>query len=175
MKLDVPKVGMRTMKTAVAVVLSYLVFIPLGLLFPAQYSGASAAPFYACVAAVICMQSSVGRSVHQGIARLIGTAIGGALGLLILTMDTLLSNPALLALMLGAGTVAAIWLCNLVKRPAACSISVVVLCVILFNHTGPDRYFYAINRMVETAVGVLLAVAVNCALPDRRERTGEES
>lgn len=63
MKLDVPKVGMRTMKTAVAVVLSYLVFIPLGLLFPAQYSGASAAPFYACVAAVICMQSSVGRSV----------------------------------------------------------------------------------------------------------------
>lgn len=170
MKPDIPKVGMRTIKTAVAVVLSYLVFLPIGLLNPQQSGGAGAmVPFYACIAAVICMQSSVRQTLHQGISRLLGTAIGGVLGLLVLIMDQLLSYPLILALMLGVGTVASIWLCNLIKRPAACSISVVVLCVILFNHSGPDRYIYALNRMFETGVGAVMAVVVNRALPDHRE------
>ena len=168
MRPEIPKVGMRTVKTAVAVVLSYLVFLPLGWLLPGQYGGGQSGPFYACIAAVICMQSSVGQTVRQGVSRLIGTAIGGCLGLLLLTTDRLLSHPMFLALTLGGGTVAAIWLCNLVQRPAACSIAVVVLCVILFNHTGPDRYIYALSRMFETGVGVLVAVAVNRALPDHR-------
>ena len=169
MNLDVPKVGMRTIKTAVAVVLAYLVFVPIGLLVPVQYSGGSA-PFYACIAAVICMQSSVDQTVNQGISRLIGTAIGGCLGLLLLAMGNLLSSPMIMCLTLGAGTILCIWVCNLIKQPSACSISVVVLCVILFNHTGPDRYSYALNRMFETGVGVMMAVVVNRALPDHREK-----
>lgn len=168
MRPELPKVGMRNIKTAVAVVLSYLVFLPLGWLLPDYYGGGQPGPFYACIAAVICMQSSVGQTVHQGISRLIGTAIGGVLGLVILTSDTLLSAPLFLAMMLGGGTVLSIWLCNVIKRPAACSISVVVLCVILFNHTGPERYLYALNRMFETAVGVMMAVVVNRTLPDHR-------
>lgn len=171
MGLNVPKVGMRTIKTAVAVALAYLVFIPINLLIPAELRVAGgSAPFYACIAAVICMQSSVGQSVRQGISRLIGTAIGGCLGLLLLSMGNLLSRPIILALLLGAGTIFCIWFCNLIQRPAACSISVVVLCVILFNHTGPDRHLYALNRMFETAVGVVVAVIINRALPDHREK-----
>lgn len=160
---------MRTIKTAVAVVLSYLIFLPLALLFPVQYGVGQSGAFCACIAAVICMQSSVGQSMRQGVARLLGTAIGGLLGLLLLTIDRLLSQPLFLALMLGAGTIACIWLCNLLERPGACAISVVVLCVILLNHAGPERYMYALGRMVETAVGVVLAVVVNRVLPDHRK------
>lgn len=167
---------MRTIKTAVAVVLSYLVFVPFLYLTPEFYAllANQGGAFYACIAAVICMQSSVGKTVHQGISRLIGTAIGGMAGLLLLTTDTLLSHVWFLALVLGIGTVAVIWLCNLIHRPAACSIGVVVLCVILFNHSGPERYLYALTRMGETAVGVLIAVLVNRLLPDHREQTDEE-
>lgn len=175
MERKLPKVGMRTIKTAVAVVLSYLVFVPFQLWMPGVYAvlAGQGGAFYACIAAVICMQGSVDKTVHQGISRLIGTAIGGCMGLLILTTDTLLSHPWFLALTLGAGTVAVIWLCNLIGRPAACSIGVVVLCVILFNHAGPERYLYALTRMLVTAIGVLIAIAVNRALPDHRE-TAEE-
>lgn len=172
--MNIPTVGMRTIKTAVAVAFSYLVLLPLGLFLPVPF-GETGGGFYASIAAVICMQSSVEQTWMQGVSRLIGTAIGGCLGLLLLTTDQLLALPMFLALMLAVGTVASIWLCNLMKRPAACSISVVVLCVILFNHTGPDRYLYALNRMFETAVGILVAIAVNRVLPDHRkqdEQTG---
>ncbi len=175
MERRLPKVGMRTIKTAVAVVLSYLIFVPFQLWLPRVYAvlAGQGGAFYACIAAVICMQSSVGKTVHQGVSRLIGTAIGGCVGLLVLTTDTLLSHPWFLALMLGAGTVAVIWLCNLIGRPAACSIGAVVLCVILFNHSGPERYLYAVTRMMETAVGVVIAILVNRLLPDHREQTEE--
>lgn len=162
---------MRTAKTAVAVTLSYLLFLPFQLWMPQIYrliAGANG-PFYACIASVICMQNSVGQSVRQGAARLVGTAVGGLLGLLLLVTDTWLSNTWFFALALAGGTVAVIWLCVLIGQPAACSIGVVVLCAILFNHTGPDRYLYALTRMLETAAGVLIAVAVNRALPDHRE------
>lgn len=170
MRPKLPGVGMRTVKTAVAVVLSYLAILPIQHLLPGLYDLLSAqnGPFYACIAAVICMQSSVDKTVHQGISRLIGTAIGGCTGFLILTTDTWLSNPVFLALMLGGGTVLVIWLCNVIRRPAACSIGAVVLCVILFNHAGPERYLYAVSRILETALGVVIAVVVNRCLPDRR-------
>ena len=175
MGLQVPKVGMRTIKTAVAVVLSYLVFVPFLYLAPEFYTllNAQGGTFYACIAAVICMQSSVGKTVHQGVSRLIGTGLGGCTGLLILTTGPLLSHPWFLALMLGCGTVAVIWLCNLIRRPAACSIAAVVLCVILFNHAGPERYVYAVVRMFETAVGVVWAIVVNYVLPDHRPESPE--
>lgn len=176
MERKLPKVGMRTIKTAVAVVLSYLVFLPFQFFWPQAYGflvAGQGGPFYACIAAVICMQNSVGKTVHQGVSRLIGTAIGGGMGFLILTTDTMLTHPWFLALTLGGGVVAVIWLCNLIKRPAACSIGAVVLCVILFNHSGPDRYLYALARMLETGVGVVLAILVNRVLPDHREITEE--
>lgn len=172
-KLELPGVGMRTIKTAVAVVLSYLFFVPFQYLSPGFFDllAANGGAFYACIAAVICLQSSVGKTVHQGVSRLIGTGIGGLLGLLVLTTDRLLSHPWFLALMLGLGTVLVIWLCNVIRRPAACSIAVVVLCVILFNHSGPERYIYAVSRMFETAVGVVMAIVINYALPDHRKES----
>lgn len=165
----IPLVGMRTIKTAVAVTVSYLVILLLNKLLPMPDNEARWGAFYACIAAVICMQGSIEQTVKQGVSRLIGTAIGGILGLLILMASQLLQKTLFMALMLGGGTILLIWLCNLIKRPAACSIAVIVFCVILFNHAGTDRYMYALNRMFETAVGIFIAAAVNFALPDHRK------
>lgn len=161
---------MRTIKTGVALVLSYLVVIPLQYVLPGLYPllAGQNGPFYTCIAAIICMQNSVGKSVHQGISRLISTAIGGGVGLIVLTSDTWLSNPIFFSLMLGGGTVLVIWLCNVIRRPESCSLGAVVFCVILFYHTGPERYLYAVSRMLETVVGVLIAILVNRFLPDHR-------
>ena len=44
----------------------------------------------------------------------------------------------------------------------------VVLCILLFN-TPVDTYIsYALNRIFDTAVGVLMALAVNWLLPRER-------
>ncbi|MBS6282736.1 MULTISPECIES: FUSC family protein [Intestinimonas] len=171
MKLKIPKVGMRTIKTAVAVMLSYLLFVPFDLMYREEYGGiwGQMGPLYACIACIVCMQSSLGQTVRQGVSRLIGVAIGGALGVLALTLGPVLSHPAVQTLTLGAVCVAGIWTGLLLKRPAACPMACIVPCVILIGgHTGVERYYYAAARIIETVVGVAVAFGVNALLPDHR-------
>lgn len=160
-----PGVGMRNLKTAVAVMICFFLFLPLqGIGGPA---GEHVGPFYACIAAVICMQGSVEQSVRQGISRVMGTLLGGGVGLLALLLGDWLEQPVLTGILLGAGVVFTIWLCNAIGRPAACSIGCVVLCVVILNHSGADRYLYTILRVGETLLGIVVAVAVNCLLPGK--------
>ena len=171
MKRKIPKVGMRTVKTAVAVMLSYLVFVPFDLMYREEHGGiwGQMGPLYACIACVVCMQSSLGQTIRQGVSRLIGVAAGGVLGVLALTLGPVLSHPAVQTLTLGAVCVAGIWTGLLLKRPAACPMACIVPCVILIGgHTGVERYYYAAARIIETVVGVAIAFGVNALLPDHR-------
>lgn len=163
MKLHWHKPGMRNIKTAVAVTLCYFIFLPFW-----DPSG-EVGPFYACIASVICMQDSVEKSFRQGVSRTIGTLLGGLVGLVILFVDDSVNSNLLLGLMLGAGCVAVIWLCNLIGRSSSSSLGCVVLSVVLINHGGVERYIYFLSRVVETVVGIAVAVAVNHLLPDFRK------
>ncbi len=161
-----PKVGMRNIKTAVAVAACYFLFYPLRWVGIGMEG--TLGPFYACIAAVICMQSSIEQSVRQGVSRVIGTLLGGVMGLLVLLLDDWLKQPVVTGLLLGVGVIVTIWLCNVLRRPAACAIGCVVLCVVIINHSGADRYWYTILRIGETLVGVAVAVVVNQLLPGGR-------
>ena len=173
----IPGVGMRMVKTAIAVVVCYFIFLPFWLRTPVgEYDPLKdVGPFYACIAAIICMQSSVEQSVRQGVSRVIGTCIGGLVGLAILFVDDLVGRPGLLGLMIGGGIILTMWICNLIGRPAACSIGSILVCVVILNHGGPERYFYTLFRVMETIVGIAVAVGINRLLPDRREKPPEKS
>ena len=94
--------GMRNIKTAVAVVICFLLFLPFWSQASPAGEGMQIGPFYACITAVICMQSSVEQSVRQGVSRVIGTLMGGALGLLVLVLYDVTGQHALvMALLLG--------------------------------------------------------------------------
>ena len=167
MKLHWHKPGMRNIKTAVAVMVCYFLFLPVW-----DPSG-EVGPFYACIASVICMQDSVEKSFRQGISRTIGTLLGGATGLIILFLDDQADSRILLGLLLGLGCVAVIWMCNLIGRASSSSLGCVVLSVVLINHGGGERYIYFLSRVVETMVGIAAAVAVNHLLPDFRTPEGK--
>lgn len=169
MKHNIPKVGMRNIKTAVAVMICYLLFIPLRGMGPDTGNALDlVGPFYACIAAVICMQSSVEHSLQQGLSRIISTIVGGVVGLLVLSVGMVANSDLLTTIMLGASVVFIIWLCNLIGRPAACSTGCVVCCAVILSHSGAERYFYTLARTGETIVGILVALAVNRLLPDHR-------
>ncbi len=177
MKMDIPKIGLRTIKTAVAVVVCYLLFLPFWIYAP-LLSGSllsHIAPVNACIAAVICMQSSIEQSFHQGVSRVVGTVLGGLVGLLFLLLDEWVKTPVATGLLLGGAIVVALWLCNLIKRPAACVMSCVVVCVILLNHGGQERYFYIIFRVLESTVGIAVALAVNRILPNHHKEDVAQS
>ena len=58
------------------------------------------------------------------------------------------------------------------KAPGWC-VTVNLVCVVILNHGGPERYFYTLFRVMETIVGIVVAVGINHLLPDRRKDAGE--
>ena len=167
-----PRIGMRVVKTAISVVLSYSLFVPFGLLYRHELGGVlgQMGPLYACIACIVCMQSTLGQTVASGVSRLIGVAIGGVLGVATLLLGDLLEEPLIVLPILGLLCVAGMWISLLIRRPAACVMACIVPCVILVTGvTGADRYYYAAARIIETVVGVCVAMLVNTILPDHRE------
>lgn len=176
MKIAFRRPGMRIMKTMTAVAVCFLIFLPFwqGGHPAGVESATQISPFYACVAAVICMQNSAEQSLRHGVSRLIGTGVGGSVSLLILWLAGEDSHPLLFGALISLGVMLTIWLCTMLGRPAACSIGAVVCCAVLLSHSGPERYYYTLIRIGATAVGVLVAVVINYILPDYRDREEEK-
>ena len=66
------------------------------------------------------------------------------------------------------GVVVLICLAQMFHWPTAVQPGSVVLCIILFN-TPVDTYVsYALNRMVDTGVGVAVSMVINYLLPRER-------
>lgn len=152
MKLNIHKVGFRNIKTALAVMICMLIFQAIG----------RENPFYACIAAVICMKDTVSSSFTMGKNRLIGTLIGALTGLILIYLVLhfkFLYNiiPVVTAL----GIVMAIYVCNMLYKPGSVVISCIVVIGIMVNHVGPESYTYAIGRSIDTAVGILVAILLN--------------
>ena len=123
--VPLPRIGMRVVKTAVAVMLSYTIFVPFGLIYNEALGGVwgQLGPLYACIACIICTQSTLGQTIQQGLSRLIGVAVGGALGTSTLLLGAALDDPWVRIPALGAVCVAGVWICLLLKRPTACGMA----------------------------------------------------
>lgn len=174
--MELPKVGMRAVKTAVAVFVSFLVLFPFWSYIPSGPGDLlqQVAPVNACIAAIICMQSSVEESVSQGLFRVIGTVLGGVVGLVCLLLSNYFGMPVMTGVLLGVGTVVTLWVCILIKRPEACGMGCVVLCCILLTYDGTNGYFYILLRVLENLVGIIVAVVVNRLLPNHHKGEGQQ-
>jgi uncharacterized membrane protein YgaE (UPF0421/DUF939 family) len=147
MKLNIEfkKIGMRNIKTAIAVIISILI----SRVFKTEY------PFYAAIASIISMQSSVENSFKTGRNRMLGTIVGAAVGFICALISP--ENP----LLIGIGIVCVIYLCNLLNWKESSSIAGIVFCAIMLNLKGNSAVIYSINRIIDTFVGIIVAIAVN--------------
>lgn len=153
----VPKVGMRNIKTAIAAALCAVVYYAWGR-----------SPAFACIGAIFGMGSDLSDSKLNGGNRLFGTVIGGLLGIALFRIYLIFypdgRHSLLLVPLIFLGTVILIVLCQIFwvggVQPGG-----VVLCILLFN-TPTDTYItYAMNRILDTGIGVLAAIFVNGMLP----------
>ncbi|MBQ1207041.1 MAG: FUSC family protein, partial [Lachnospiraceae bacterium] len=70
-------------------------------------------------------------------------------------------HHVLLLLLVFVGVILLIIACQLFRWPGGVQPGGVVLCIILFN-TPVDTYIsYSINRMIDTGIGVLVALLIN--------------
>ncbi len=163
------KIGMRNIKTAVAVGICLLTFQLIGL--ESGYVGLDKDinGIQAALAATICMKSSLQNTVRTGIDRTIGTVIGSMMGVLFLLLSGSIPD-FLFVLMITAGVVVIIYLCNVLKLQASVPISIVVYLIILIARHEVSPFFYGLIRLAETVFGIFVAYMVNRFLDVSRFR-----
>ena len=152
-----PKVGLRNIKTALAAALCALIYYFL-----------NRSPAFACIGAIFGMGSSYEQSRLHGGNRFFGTAVGGLLGMGLFAVYVHIfpdgSNRWLLVPLTFIGVVILIVLCQYIwvggVQPGG-----VVLCILLFNTPVESYIPYALNRILDTGIGVLMAIFVNGMLP----------
>lgn len=154
-------IGMRNIKTAIAVLLCVLISFALKLEYP----------FYAAIATVIAMESSINSSYAAGKNRTMGTLVGAAFGGLFAFIEP--HNAYLSAL----GIVCVIAVCNLLKWNKSVSIACIVFLAIMLNlRTGEPAFAYALHRVLDTLLGIGVAVVVNYFLiPPKHDRNLEKA
>lgn len=185
-KLPLP--GMRNIKTAVSVLLCLVVYVLFPLLaeITNEFDGKffelltfivnRQDPMFACIAAVVVMQSTVADSVSSGKSRIYGTALGAAAGLLFLLINLSVPVHLLNILLIAIGVVFLIYVCNLLKLQNAVSISVITFLVILISIGQKSPILYAVNRLLNTGIGIVISIFVNRYLnfPFKKEKAPEE-
>ena len=139
------KIGMRNIKTAISVFLCIIILRVFHNTFP----------FYACIAAVITMQSTVHDSFTTGKNRMIGTIIGAMCGLIFALISP--NNVFLTSI----GIIFVIYFSNLFNRKNSISIACVVFLAIMTNLTHVTPLIYSFNRVIETFIGIFVSVLVN--------------
>lgn len=174
--MKLPKIGLRNIKTALAVVLCLLIFLPFWEeSFELSGYWTLIGPANAVVAAILCMQHSIESSWRVGGVRLLGTLIGGVWGCTVITIHHYIPYTWAFILMIGLSIVLLIWFCLLIKKPMACNVACIIFCLVVLAapQPGAERYLMALFRMAETAVGIAVSVLVNVLLPGERKRDSD--
>ena len=161
-----PKIGLRMIKSAVAVFLCFVIYL---------LRGQHGMPFYSAIAAVLCMQPYVSNSVKVALNRTIGTAIGGVAGMLVLLAEQRFFPEKLLLLrylLISVMIVVLIYTTVLVKKTTASYITCVVFMSITVSHAADvNPYLFALDRMLDTLIGIFVSLGVNAFhLPRRHNR-----
>lgn len=164
-----PKIGFRIIKSTIAVFLCLLI----GVL-----RGGASMPFYSAIAAILCMQPDVKNSLQVAINRVIGTLIGGLCGMLMLMLLRwgLPGLPTLVEyLLISVALIPLMYVTILVKKPAATYITCVVFLSVTVSH-GVDLvpYAFALNRMLDTLIGILVSLGINVLPFWRNEKNGQD-
>ena len=128
-------------------------------------------PAFACIGVIFGLGTDMQDSIKNGGNRLFGTLIGGLLSIVVFWLYLRWfpqgGHTVYLALLLGAAIVVLILLCQYFW-PGGVQPGGVVLCIVLFSTPIETYVSYALNRIFDTAVGVIVALLINYFLPRKR-------
>lgn len=139
------KIGMRTIKTALAVTITLIICAALKI----------ENPFFAVIAAIIVMEPSVSESLNSAKSRMFGTVLGAIFAMAYSFIFP--SHPILL----GLGIITLIYISNLLKIQNSIKISTIIFVSILLNYEETGRVSYAIARTIDTFIGISVGTLIN--------------
>ena len=173
--VDSMRIGLRNIKTAIAVLICLITNVILVAFLGKETAFNWYTPFFAGIAACYSLQSDIQKSLRQAKIRSVGSIIGGILGMCVLLLfETYLSPLAIrcggdsLALLLqyflvALGIIIVIHVTVLTKQTDATFITCLTYLsvTISIRNGGLPVVIFAINRILSTLYGVLIAIFVN--------------
>ena len=162
------RIGMRNIKTAIAATLCAVGYLTANAIFSTSFD-----PTFACIGAVFGTGSDMADSWLNGGNRLFGTIIGGVIGMAMFRLYLFLRPDGewsfVILPFLFVGVVLLIIACQFFRWPGGIQPGGVVLSIILFAQNNPETYVsYSVERIINTAIGVIVALLINHFLPRER-------
>lgn len=139
------KIGMRNIKTGIAVFLATL----------AGYLGIVETPVYTVSVCIFSIKNTMKNSFEVSWSRILGTLLGGIMGYL----STFFLRQNIITTTLGV--IIIIHLCNILKISDASAIASVTFISICLGVGDNHTLNYSIMRTIDTLVGVVIALIVN--------------
>lgn len=171
-KITLPPIGMRILKSAVGVFLCFLINI---------FRNGEGIVFYSQLAVLWCMQDYVSETKAKAKQRTIGTVCGAVYGLIVLVLfqkvsvyfsQSPLEKELFSAVVVSLFIIVIIYTTVVLNKRQAAYFSCVVFLSIVVNHVADvNPYLFVWNRFLDTMIGILLGVFVNCfSLPREHHR-----
>jgi len=154
-KTDFWKVGWRTGKTVIAVFLCFFI----------DTIRANSVPFYAAIAAILCVQKNLDDSLKIALTREIATIVGGIFGMAVLFFETTvycIPDDLLRYLVLSVLLIPLINFSVWIKQEDGTFLMCVVfLCITATHGNGESPFAFGISRIIDTTIGIAVALLVN--------------
>ncbi len=144
-KLTRHGIGPRSIKTGIAVMITLFVADRFQL----------TNPFFAAIAAVFAMESTMTATFSVIRDRLLGTVLGALIALIFSLL--LPMNPVTI----GLGIVIVIYVCNLFKWQGTIKIAIIVFLAIGLGTSSGNQVSYAFYRTLDTFIGLIISGLIN--------------
>ena len=159
------RLGMRTIKSALAVFLCILFFhvTDRGL------------PMIAALSAVFSLRQDLTTTVSFGRSRIIGNSIGGFLGIIYFLVKNYFHNDFLVELfLLPVLVVIVIVVSDGINNNSGIISAIATLLLIALSVPQGESSLYAIQRVLDTFIGTFIAIGINFFLRPPETETKEE-
>lgn len=160
-----PPIGQRIIKSAVAVLITYLIYFLRG------YKGI---PFYTAIAAIQCIQPYKANTKKVSGNRVWGTMTGAFWGLITLLIKIYIlknQHTLLLYVLISISIVAVMYTVIVFEKKTVAYFSCVVYLSVVMIHIGDEQPFlFVADRVIDTLIGVAIAAVIsNFEFPRKKD------
>ncbi|WP_291292111.1 aromatic acid exporter family protein [Enterococcus sp.] len=159
------RLGMRTIKTALAVMLCILLFRFLN----------RGQPLIAALSAVFSLRQDLTTTLSFGKSRVLGNSIGGATAILYFFLKQYFHNDFLIELLVLPALVAfIIVLSDGINNNSGIISGIATMLLITLSVPQGESFIFALDRVLDTFIGTLIAIFINFVLrPPEKEKQEE--
>ncbi|MFD1900005.1 FUSC family protein [Enterococcus termitis] len=146
------RLGMRTLKTALAVMLCIILFKVLD----------RGAPMIAALAAVFSLRQDLTTSLTFGKSRILGNTLGGGLAIVYFLVKDLFSSDFLVELfLLPFLVIVVIVLSDGMNNNSGIISAIATLLLISLSIPQGESFYFALDRVIDTFIGTFIGIGLN--------------